>query len=409
MIRYSIDTSAGIMLLMTCGALMLSVIGAAYRPGNERPRWLGAAVLGWGYFALAHWYSYHQGPVPTLCFLPGAAVQHSDLLSLPPIVRIGQYVWTLLAAMLGGWLAGRLFPAGPSREPRSASIVPGGAGLLRFWKTPAAIGVLTLGVVAVVWLAGGRWDPGIAAGTAFLLAWALVGVEFLGAVGSRGRRREAWLGAAAFGLGYLLLAFGPVASGKLPTTHLLNAVFCPEGPKGAIDVDDDPLTTDEESRRVRRALDEPVALEFPQGTALGVVLDRIKAALRKPLGKEPIIHTSRDDGDYNPQVFDRWVVSIDGENIPAKDALLVCLGQCGLRYRVQSDTIRIFPEAYRPIPFRDDPVMILGHSILAIVAAAVGGVAGPIVAGFCGRHGPTRGATGASGPRSSLAAPRTEA
>ena len=46
--------------------------------------------------------------------------------------------------------------------------------------------------------------------------------------------------------------------------------------------------------------------------------------------------------------------------------------------------------------------MIAGHSLLAMLAAAVGGVAAPIVAGLCGRHRlPDEPLTSVPGPRSS--------
>ena len=62
------------------------------------------------------------------------------------------------------------------------------------------------------------------------------------------------------------------------------------------------------------------------------------------------------------------------------------LGQLGLTYRVQSGYVRIVPNAYQPLPFEEDPVMIAGHSLLALFAAAFGGVGALLVAGLCGRH-----------------------
>jgi hypothetical protein len=45
-----------------------------------------------------------------------------------------------------------------------------------------------------------------------------------------------------------------------------------------------------------------------------------------------------------------------------------------------------FPDEYEPLPFQDDPVMVAGHSLLAILAAWFGGVAAPLVAGACRRR-----------------------
>ncbi len=98
-------------------------------------------------------------------------------------------------------------------------------------------------------------------------------------------------------------------------------------------------------------------------------------------------------------------MTIDCDNIPARAALRLCLAPLGLTYRVRSGYVRIQADAYHPDPFEDDPVMIAGHSLLAMLAAAVGGVAAPIVAGLCGRHRlPDEPLTSDPGPRSSGAA-----
>ena len=84
-------------------------------------------------------------------------------------------------------------------------------------------------------------------------------------------------------------------------------------------------------------------------------------------------------------------VSIDCESIPAKEALRLCLGPLGLTYRVRSGYVEIYLDAYKPAPYEEDPVMIAGHSLLALIAAAIGGVSAPIVAGLCGGDGRRRG------------------
>ena len=58
---------------------------------------------------------------------------------------------------------------------------------------------------------------------------------------------------------------------------------------------------------------------------------------------------------------------------PGRGCLEPYLGQLGLTYRVQSGYVRIIPNAYQPLPFEEDPVMIAGHSLLALVAAVFGG------------------------------------
>jgi hypothetical protein len=80
------------------------------------------------------------------------------------------------------------------------------------------------------------------------------------------------------------------------------------------------------------------------------------------------------------------VVTIDRANIPAEDALRLCLGQIGMTYRVQSGYVRIITDAYQPLPFEEDPVMIAGHSLLALCAAGFGSISALLVAGLLGRH-----------------------
>jgi hypothetical protein len=384
----SAETWASVMLLAICGVLMLSVIGAVCRGPGDRPRLLGFAVFGWGYFILARWYSYYEGPMPTDRFVPGSGDLHSDLLSLPPPVRIAHDAWALAFAVLGGTLTGLFFKDSAVGTAASTEGARPDRDVVGWWGQPAFVGLMGSGVVVAVALAGWRSDPDTTAGAIFLLTWALAGLVVLGAILARGRRREAWLGAAGFGLGYLLMAFSPVGSPQLPTNHFLNAVYRPEGPTATGEVLDEVLTTDEESQRVRKALDEPISLHFREDTSLKVVLEHIKDAIRGPLGKPLHVYAGGQDFSFFRIVdLEPLLVSIDREDIPAKEALRLCLSPLGLTYRVQSGYVRIYPDAYQPVPYEEDPVMIAGHSLLALIAAAIGGVAAPIIAGFCGRHG----------------------
>jgi len=320
--------------------------------------------------------------------LPGAGEIHRNFLSLPPLVRMAHDAWAVAFALLGSILACRLEKWAADELPGSANAVVVGE-MPGWWRAPAWVGLLSIGLVAAAALAGWRWDPDIAAGTAFLLAWILVGLAAIGAVFDKGRRRAAWLGATSLGLGYLVLAFAPVASDVLPTNHLLKALVRPSDAAAGARLPEDDLTADEESQRVRTALEVPVSLHFPENTPLKVVLAPIKKAVRNALGKELVIYTPAYELRLSPEAFDGLLVSIVRENIPARDALRLCLDPLGLTYRVQSGYIRVYVDAYQPIPFKDDPVMIAGHSLIAVIVAAFGGVAGPIVASQCRRQQPS--------------------
>lgn len=377
------ETCAGAVQLLTGSVLMLSVIGAVCGDADDRPRLLTFAVFGWGYVVLTCWYSYHEGPVPTVHFVPGSVERRSVPLALPPYVGMAHAAWALGIAFLGSLLAPWLFLQAPARaRVADEGDAPEGSSA-GWWRKPAVVGLLGVGLVAIAWLVGRSFGTSPAAGTVFLLTWALLGQAVVGSAFAGGRRREAWIGAASFGLAYMALAFCPVASRNLPTNHLLNAVFRPGGPKAALDLDDDDLTTDEESRRLRKALEEPVSLHFPGDTPLGTVLKPIKDKIRNATRDEPIIYGDWEELRLLPAEMERLTVSIDCENIPSREALRLALRGRGLTYRVHSGYIRLVPDAYRPVPFEEDPVMIAGHSLLALIAAAVGGAAAPIVAGLC--------------------------
>jgi hypothetical protein len=381
------ETCAGVSLLTTGGVLILATVGAVCRRSHDRPRFVGFAVFGWGYCALARWYTCRQGPMPTVCWLPGAGDIHNDLLALPPAVRIAHDAWSLAFAVLGSILAGLLVKHSLSREPEDANLASESADPAGWWRGPAFAGLLAFGLVAVAaMLATGRWEPESCAGAAFLLTWALLCLAILGAVCARGRRSEGWIGSATFGVGYLILAFGQVVSMELPTNHLLNAVFRPGGPTTVRTLPGDDLTTDDESRRVRLALQEPIDVHFPEGTSLQVVLGHIKKAIRASSGKDLVLFGNPEPTFRDRLEFDQRVVTIDRADIPAEDALRLCLGQLGMTCGVQSGYVRIVRDAYEPLPFAEDPVMIGGHSLLALFAAAMGGAGAVLVAGLLGRH-----------------------
>ena len=64
-------TWASAIFLLTCGVLGLAVIGAICRRGADRAGWLGFALFGWGYMALAFWPSEFLPNPPTLALLKG--------------------------------------------------------------------------------------------------------------------------------------------------------------------------------------------------------------------------------------------------------------------------------------------------------------------------------------------------
>ena len=248
----------------------------------------------------------------------------------------------------------------------------------------AVAGVLGLGLAATM-LAGWPWNPEVVAGSIFLLSWALAGLALLGALFGSGRGREAWIGAASLGLGYLVMAFSSLGSSQWPTNHLVDALVRTGDPRTADEDMGDVLTDDEPSRKVRQALERPVSLPYREGTTLRLFLDRIGEAGREAMGEPFRIQAITELVSYRPADLDAFRVFVEGEHIPMKDALRIGLGPLGLTYRVQSGTIRVYPDASRPPEYAENPVMIAGHSLIALFAMAFGGVVAPMIAGFLDR------------------------
>jgi hypothetical protein len=72
-------------------------------------------------------------------------------------------------------------------------------------------------------------------------------------------------------------------------------------------------------------------------------------------------------------------VQIEIDAIPTRDALRLCLKQLGLGYTVRSGFLMITDADSATIPVYEDPVQVVGHSLLALIAAAAGAVAAPFV------------------------------
>ena len=190
-----------------------------------------------------------------------------------------------------------------------------------------------------------------------------------------------------------MLADSPLLTTSRPTAHLLNSVFRPNYPTVAAEPPDNELTNDAESLRIKKALEAPISIHFPDATPVKKVIQHIEIATKESLGKNlPIyadpyeMHNAHVDLHLGLGAIDGINsprVSIDRENIPLKNALRLCLSPLGLTYRIQAGYVRIIPDEYRPPAAYDDPVMIAGHSLLALIAAASGGVAAPIVSSRC--------------------------
>ena len=104
---------------------------------------------------------------------------------------------------------------------------------------------------------------------------------------ARGRRRQAWLGAAVFGAGFMIMAF--VRFDYEPLPHLPNGEFLEEIrpwlPAVATGLWSGPKNTTAANARIHELLKQPVPMHFHEETPLEDVLLFIKQATSGKDGK----------------------------------------------------------------------------------------------------------------------------
>jgi hypothetical protein len=406
---------AGVIFLLTCGVLMLAVVGVVCRGEARRAWWLGFALFGWGYLVLAFFLALN-GVLPALPTTPlirrvlpnivapggmmGGGMRSVDLLpqfgGMGCVVggaftgmeewRISHSLLALLAAVLGGTLARLVFgtaPAereGPIAGPESAA-PPDKKG----WRRWALIGLAGLALFAGVALADLRSVPGFLAGGTFFLTWAVIGVAVLAAVHGRGRRRAAGLGAALFGAGALILIFGPRSNEDLAPRNVTNLLLNDVRawlPPGVAEYPASSTRVAVANARIRKALEQPVPMYFPGETPLEEVLKWIQAQAvglegrsLLPIYVDPVGLNEAEKTMTSP-------VSINLDGVPLKTSLELALKQLGLTYRITEGVLLIDSIASgEAMPVHDDPFLIVGNCFLALIAAGLGGLLGPVVAG----------------------------
>ncbi len=419
-LRSASDIWAGVIFLATCSVLALSIVGVICRREAERAWWLGFAIFGWGYMALAFWPS----DVPRLPRLPtmallqwlsaklgvkvegiaggsgmgGAGGGMGGVQSAPVVAfvggfgggglvvgyeafeQVGHCLWALLFAVVGGSLARFLFavPSGDLERRLTETDLTDRStweGRLR----PAVIGLAGVALIVLITVVRPRAAPGLAAGTIYLLTCGLLGLAVLGAALGEGRPRQIWLGAALFGTGYMILAFGrdpiPHPTPNLPTDHLLNALrpWFPRMPEGIF------VSSKEEAAnaRILKALDQPIPMRFPDETPLNDVLKYIRKATKGPDGKGIPIYVD-PIGLQEAEKSLTSTVIVDLHDVPLDTTLNICLRQLGLAYFIRDGFLMITSTESVPPPY-EDPFLMGGHCVLALIAAAVGGVCGPLV------------------------------
>jgi hypothetical protein len=378
---------AGAMLLLTCGILALAVVGAIYREGPRRAWWLGVSVFGWGYMALsAFWPEDSLFHLPTTRALEVLGPRLGSPLhpnwAGPPAVdqwfeRTGQYLWVLLAALLGGLLA--RFGLADRADPREGSrpdALEADQPQRSRWLRPTIAGLVALVLLAAfatIWW--GASAP-LWAGLSFALTCAFLGLILLGAFLGRSRSRSRWLGAALFGAGYAALVFsrpmGQPPWAYLPTDLLFGGIR-PWFPTVA-------RSMSPENARILDALERPIPMRFDGEATLESLLNHIKRATATPTPPGIPIYVD-PIGLQEAERSLQSTVQLDLEGVPLKETLRLSLKQLGLAYQVKGGYLWLTSEEEGFSPELEDPFLIVGHCLVVLVAAGVGAMAAPIVAG----------------------------
>ena len=399
-LRASTPAWAGAMLMLVWSVLGLAIISAVYRPRSERAWWLGFTLFGCGYLVLAFWSENNFDSLPTTSLLlllgskfdPAIKQTFRFRMGSPPwtLLHIAHSLWALVAAVLGGAAAQLLSAA--ANQDRERVVVESSASdwsPTNWWRRPALMWLTGSALVAAFALAASKSAPGLWAGVVFLLTCGLLGLATLGALVGRGKRRTMWLGAALFGWGYMVFTFARTGDTSdagwpyPPTTHFLNALRGDAVPHWS-DFLDASERTNSRNKSILKALEMPIPMHFPKAAPLEDVLKHIKAQTTTGDYKGIPIYVDPVGLQFAGQTMTSKVI-IDVEGTALKNSLALCLRQCDLSFTVR-DGFLMITEAGRPLPAYADPFLIVGHCLLALLAATVGGVLAPLVADARGRQ-----------------------
>lgn len=403
-------------------ALLIAVF---HRGGAGRAFWIGFALFGWGCNILIPPRSQYRIPdLPTTRLLlavrpfldrdPGSRWRPIGGFDGPPglfddrkggkpwdypYLAIGDELWALVAALLGGMMARVVFGrsserAAPSSSARASGTSRPGPVLAAIAIVGGVILVLATSIAALRFTGAAEFW----AGTTFALVSALIGLSGLAAFDGRRRIRPACLGAALLGGGYLLLVFGHETFWPLPTGQLLHAlrVRFPGLASPAV----------ASSVRILDELERPIPMEFPESIRLADLVEYIERATSGPGHPGVPIYLDLlelEDAERSPDSK----LSIDLQGLPLKVALRVALRDLQLDYEVEDGLLRVISS--ESIREEDDPFygstsrigdhlfldrgarltlsadlrdayLVVGHCLLAMAAAGLGAAAGRILA-----------------------------
>ena len=298
-----------------------------------------------------------------------------------PFFQIGHCLFTLLAASVGAFLSRWLFGAVVDDESKTITRVSHTVAQptpRRWWVVPLVFPLSGLAFVSIA-SAGSILPTGVWAGSTFLLTCCLLGLLAFRALIDRGRR-EAWLAAALFGTGFMIMAFLRVTYEPwphLPTTEFLDELrpWLP-GFMNGLGADSKSITA--ANARIREALKQPVPMHFHEETPLEDVLKSVRKATTGTDGKGIPIYVDPiglSEADKTPT---STVRSIELDGVPLRASLRLCLNQLDLGFRVTDGYLLITAQESLDrslLSAPEDAFHVVGHCLLAFIAAALGGFA----------------------------------
>jgi hypothetical protein len=438
-LRNPSENWAGVVLLATLAALGIAMVGALCRSGATRGGFLGFAIFGWIYMIAAFHPLGIWPKLPTQSLLellapriagidepfptfgrpegfggmggmgggfrsigttgsdaeaaggfggPGSGMAPATPGSAATFAffQIGHCLFALLAACLGAFLGNRLFVAAvEKREEVSADRAATSNTRLRN-RWVVALAQLTSGLLllAVIASGGAILKPELWAGATFFLTWCLIGLMAAGALIARGRHREPWLGATVFAAGFLILTFGRLSDDTwpgLPTVEFLNEIR-PSLPAFASGLKAKPESITAANARIIAALNRPVPMHFAQETPLEDVLKLIQQATVGADGKGIPVYVDPIGLSEADKTMTSTIRNIELDGVPLRASLRLCLKQLDLGCTVKDGFLLITSVESFDTTLRShsaDAYQVVGHCVLALIAAGIGGLAAPFV------------------------------
>jgi hypothetical protein len=390
-VRASSPPVAGATIYVTCGLLTLAVV-AAVCSSSDRAWWRGFALSGWTY-VLAVFFPQSLGAEPPTIKLfaqvaswagappPAYAYSRFSRLIDANYAAISHCVWALAIALVGAGLARTLFASPPALMPTFD-----GVPRTRWWRPGIALLILSASVVVTALaLLASTSELAVWAGATVFFTFASLGVALFAAAICRGRWRVRWLGAGLFGL----VCLGLPALGRRDLEvwpQLLTERFLAAADpllrvliRGYPDSSQSVAAAD---ARARRALEIPISAPFRDGESPLKVLEYIQETTRTLDGKTISIDIA--PSTRGEMFMSRsYVRRDDFKGVPLAQGLRRCLGRHDLTYYVRDGGLSIC-RADQGAPVKVDPFSLVGHCLLALMAAGLGGLGGGWIWRFAG-------------------------